>query len=347
MCKQTIKYGGGKLNNICVGISGIGSYVPEKILTNEDISKIVDTSNEWIVERTGIEQRRIADDSIATSDMGTEAAKRALADAKLKPEDIDLIVVATVTGDHVFPSTSCIIQKNLGAVNAAAFDVSAGCSGFVYGLVTGANFIKAGMYERVLVVGAETLSRILNWEDRNTCVLFGDGAGACVLERCEDGYGILSYELGADGSGGEVLAIPAGGSRLPTSEETLENKLHYIKMDGKEVFKFAVRIMEKSSLSVLKKANLSLEDIDFLVPHQANIRIIDAAMKKLKLDNEKVCVNLNKYGNISAASIPVSLEEVSRAGKIKKGDNVVLVAFGAGLTWASMVIKWNKEGDNV
>lgn len=332
------------MKNYSVGISGVGSYVPEKVLTNDDLSKMVDTSHEWIVTRTGIEERRIADKDTATSDLATKAALNALEDANVKPEEIDLIIVATVTPDHSFPSTACIVQSNIGATNAAAFDMSVGCSGFVYGLITGANFIQTGVYKRVLVIGAETLSKIVDWEDRNTCVLFGDGAGACVLERCEEGYGILSYELGSDGSNGKVLIQQAGGSRMPASLETVENKLHSIEMEGKEVFKFAVRVMERSSLEALEKANLNLEDIDFLVPHQANIRIIDAAQKRLKLDKSKVCVNLNKYGNMSSASIPVSLDEVLRDGRIKKGDNVIMVAFGAGLTWGSVAIKWSKGG---
>lgn len=332
------------MKNYSVGISGVGSYVPEKVLTNDDLSKMVDTSHEWIVTRTGIEERRIADKDTATSDLATKAALNALEDANVKPEEIDLIIVATVTPDHSFPSTACIVQSNIGATNAAAFDMSVGCSGFVYGLITGANFIQTGVYKRVLVIGAETLSKIVDWEDRNTCVLFGDGAGACVLERCEEGYGILSYELGSDGSNGKVLIQQAGGSRMPASLETVENKLHSIEMEGKEVFKFAVRVMERSSLEALEKANLNLEDIDFLVPHQANIRIIDAAQKRLKLDKSKVCVNLNKYGNMSSASIPVSLDEVLRDGRIKKGDNVIMVAFGAGLTWGSVAIKWGKGG---
>lgn len=332
------------MKSYSVGISGVGSYVPEKVLTNDDLSKMVDTSHEWIVTRTGIEERRIADIDIATSDLATKAALRALDDAKAKPEEIDLIIVATATPDHNFPSTASIVQSNIGAINAAAFDMSVGCTGFVYALITGANFVQTGVYRKVLVIGAETLSKIVNWEDRNTCVLFGDGAGACVLERCEDGYGILAYELGSDGSSREALTLPAGGSRMPANLETVEKKLHSIKMDGKEVFKFAVRVMEKSSLDVLEKANLSLEDIDFLVPHQANIRIIDAAQKRLKLDNEKVCVNLNRYGNMSTASIPVSLDEVVKEGRINKGDNVILVAFGAGLTWGSIAIKWSKGG---
>lgn len=331
------------MKNIYVGISGVGSYVPENKVTNHDLSKIVDTSDEWIVGRTGIEERRIASDDMATSDLGTLAAKKALEDARVKPEDIDLIIVATVTADHAFPSTACIIQKNIGAMKAAAFDINVGCSGFVYGLSIGENFIKSGTYEKVLVIGAETLSRVVDWEDRNTCVLFGDGAGACVLERCEEGSGILSSELGSDGTNGQVLSQPAGGSRLPASIETLEDRLHYIKMDGKEVFKFAVRVMEKASINALEKADLNLDDLDFLVPHQANMRIIDAAAKKLKLEKNRICVNLNKYGNMSSASIPIALDEAVKDNRIKNGDNILLVAFGAGLTWASMTIKWSRR----
>ena len=331
------------MRKIDVGISGIGSYLPEKILTNDDLSKIVDTSHDWIVERTGIHERRIVEDHVATSDIGTIAAQNALKDANMKAEEIDLIIVATVTSDYALLSTACVIQKNIGASNAAAFDINAGCSGFVYGLTLAESFIKSGMYKKVLVIGAETLSKILDWQDRNTCILFGDGAGACILEECESGFGILSSELGSDGTNGEVLFQPAGGSRLPASIDTIENRLHSIKMDGKEVFKFAVRIMEKASLDSLEKANLQLEDLDFLVPHQANIRIIDSATKRLKLEKDKVCVNLNKYGNMSSASVPVALDEAIKNNRIKKGDNILLVAFGAGLTWASMTIKWNRE----
>lgn len=333
------------MNNYSVGITGVGKYMPEDILTNDDLSKIVDTSNEWIMERTGIRERRIAKKHIATSDLGTEAARAALEDANLKPEDIDLIIVATATPDHAFPSTACIIQSNLGLSKAAAFDLSAACSGFVYGLATAASFISSGAYEKILVIGSEVFSKIVNWEDRNTCILFGDGAGACVLERCEEGYGILSFDLGADGSGGDCLVLPAGGSRMPTSNESLEQNLHLLQMDGREVFKFGTRIMEKATLKALEKANLTTEDLDFLVPHQANIRIIDSAAKKLKINNEKLCINLDKYGNMSSASIPVALEEAVKEKKIKKGDVVVLVGFGAGLTWGSMAIKWNKGGD--
>ena len=331
------------MKRINVGISGIGSYLPEKILTNDDLAKIVDTSHDWIVERTGIHERRIVEDHIATSDIGTIAAKKALEDANVKPEEIDLIILATVSADYALPSTACVIQKNIGAIKAAAFDINAGCSGFVYGLSMGESFIKSGMYKKVLVIGAEVLSKIVDWQDRNTCILFGDGAGACVLEECEDNFGIMSSELGSDGTNGDVLIQKAGGSRLPASIDTVERRLHFIDMDGKEVFKFAVRVMEKASLNALEKANLQLEALDFLVPHQANIRIIDSAAKRLKLEKDKVCVNLNKYGNMSSASVPVALDEAVKSNKIQKGDNILLVAFGAGLTWASMTIKWNRE----
>lgn len=330
-----------------VGIVGLGSCLPDKIVTNHDLSKIVDTSDEWIVDRTGIKERRIADKAIATSDLSTKAAIRALEDGNTNPEDIDLIILASVTPDYSFPSTASIVQKNIGALNAAAFDMNVGCSGFVYALATGANFIKTGIYKNVLVIGGETLSKIVNWEDRNTCVLFGDGAGACLLERCEDGYGLLYCELGSDGRGGDLLVMPGGGSRNPASLETLEEKLHVIQMDGREVFKFAVRIMEKATVDALEKADLDLDDLDFLVPHQANMRIIQAAKKKLKLEDGKIYTNLDKYGNMSSASIPVALDEAYRKNLLNKGDNIALTAFGAGLTWASVIIKWSKGESNV
>lgn len=331
------------MSNFGVGIIGIGSYLPKKVLTNHDLEKIVDTSDKWIVERTGIESRRIADDSEATSDLSTIAAERALEDSNIKAEDIDLIILATLTGDYTFPATACIVQKNIGATNAAAFDINAGCSGFIYGMTMAEGFIRSAMYKNILVIGAETLSRVINWEDRNTSVLFGDGAGACVVSRCEEGSGILASHMGSDGTNGEVLMQKAGGSRLPASIDTVEKKLHSIDMNGKEVFKFAVRVMEKASKHILEKAKLEIEDIDLLVPHQANMRIIDAASKKLNLEKEKIFVNLNKYGNMSAASVPVALDEAIKENRLKKGDNLLLVAFGAGLTWASMAIKWNRE----
>ena len=317
-----------------VGITGVGSYMPEKVLSNSDLEKMVNTSDEWIRTRTGIKERRIADKNMATSDLCTLAAKKAMEDANISSMDIDLIIVATVTPDMAFPSTACIVQKNIGAKKAAAFDISVGCAGFLYGLAVGSNFIKTGAYETVLIIGAEFLSKIIDWQDRSTCVLFGDGAGACVLQSCEEGKGILAYDLGADGANGHFLTQPAGGSRMPASIETVEKRLHYVKMEGGEVFKFAVRAMEK--------ANISLEDIDCLIPHQANLRIIESAAKKLKVSEEKVCINIDKYGNMSSASIPIALNEWAHNGKIKKDDIVLLVAFGAGLTWASVVLKWIK-----
>lgn len=325
-----------------VGITGVGSYIPEKVLSNSDLEKMVDTSDEWIRTRTGIKERRIADKNMATSDLCTMAAKKAMEDANISSMDIDLIIVATVTPDMAFPSTACIVQKNIGAEKAAAFDISVGCAGFLYGLAIGSNFIKTGAYGTVLVIGAEFLSKIIDWEDRGTCVLFGDGAGACILQRCEEGKGILAYDLGADGANGHFLTQPAGGSRMPASIETVEKRLHYVKMEGGEVFKFAVRAMEKAALNAMEKANISLEDIDCLIPHQANLRIIESAAKRLKVSEEKVCINIDKYGNMSSASIPIALNEWVHNGKVKKDDIVLLVAFGAGLTWASVVLKWAK-----
>lgn len=327
---------------VSVGITGTGGFLPEKELSNFDIEKMVETTDEWIRTRTGISNRRIADASVATSDLATEAAKIALNDAGISPEDLDLIIVATVTPDMSFPSTACIVQKNLGAKTAVAFDIEAACSGFIYGMTVGEQFIKTGMYKNVLVIGAETLSKIVDWKDRNTCVLFGDGAGAVVLQKVDDGYGILSTNLGSDGASGGYLTQPAGGSRIPASIESVENNLHFVQMDGSEVFKFAVRIMEKSAIQAIESCGLKIDEIDYLVPHQANIRIIEAAAKRLDLPMDKVHVNLNKYGNMSAASVPVALDEAVRQGNIKRGDVITLVAFGGGLTWGASVIKWFK-----
>lgn len=323
-----------------VGIIGTGSFVPEKKLTNFDLEKMVDTSDEWIVSRTGIKERRIAKREQASSDLAYEAALEAIANAGITAEDLDLIIVATVTPDHAFPSTASILQAKLGANKAAAYDISAACSGFLYGLATGSQFINSGLYKYVLVIGVETLSKITDWTDRNTCVLFGDGAGAAVLGPVASGFGFLSFELGSDGSGGDLLKQPAGGSRLPASKETVDERLHFIQMAGSEVFKFAVKIMEQSAINVLEKAGLTKEDIDFLVPHQANLRIIDYAVKRLKLAEDKVVVNLDKYGNMSSASIPVALHEAVTAKKISEGDNVLLVGFGGGLTWGATLLKW-------
>lgn len=325
------------------GIIGLGSFIPDEVITNKDLEKMVDTSDEWIITRTGIRERRIADESMATSDLATIAAEKALKDAGIGAEDIDLIIVATVTPDMNFPSTACLVQDNIKAVNAAAFDLNAACTGFLYASVIANQFISSGLYKYILVIGAECLSRFVNWKDRNTCILFGDGAGAAVFGRVDNGYGILSQYLGADGNGGKFLNLRAGGSRQPASFETVEKNLHYINMDGSEVFKFAVRIMVSAAEEAVKRAGMTIEDIDYMIPHQANIRIIDGAAKRLNIDPQKVWVNLDKYGNMSAASIPVALDEAFRAGCIKQGDNICLVAFGGGLTWGSCMIRWSKS----
>lgn len=324
-----------------VGIIGTGRYLPEKIVTNYDLEKIMDTSHDWIVTRTGIEKRRIAEPSIASSDLGTQAAKLALEDAGVKAEEIDLIITATFSPDMLLPSTACIIQANLGAVNAAAFDLNAACTGFIYGLSTADAFIKSGQAKKVLVVGTEVLSKLMNWKDRKTAVLFADGAGAAVVSEIdEEGKGILSTALGADGTGSEFLYIPAGGTRMPSNHETIDQDLHSIMMDGSEVFKFAARKMADVSKEALEKAGLTIEDISYLVPHQANIRIIQNAAKRLKISMDKVYVNLQEYGNISAGSVPVALDEASKKGCIKQNDIVLLVGFGGGLTWGASILKW-------
>ncbi|MGI1658910.1 MAG: beta-ketoacyl-ACP synthase III [Desulfitobacterium sp.] len=329
---------------VSVGIVGTGSYVPEKVLTNFDIEKMVDTNDEWIVSRTGIRERHIADAETPVSELCYQAALRALEDANLAPEELDLILVATITPDFVFPATACIVAERLGAKKAAGFDLQAACTGFLYGVATASQFIATGIYKNALVIGGETLSKLLNWEDRGTCILFGDGAGAAVLQQVEDGYGFLGFDLGMDGSGGHLLHVPAGGSMHPTSAETVEKKMHTIHMAGSEVFKFAVRIMGETALKALAKAGLNKEDIDCLVPHQANTRIVDSAVKRLGIDPEKVIVNLDRYGNMSAASIPVALDEASRSGRLKYGDIMVMVGFGGGLTWGAAVVKWSKRG---
>ncbi|MDQ0337541.1 3-oxoacyl-[acyl-carrier-protein] synthase-3 [Caldalkalibacillus uzonensis] len=324
-----------------VGILGTGSFLPEKVLTNRDLEKMVDTNDEWIRTRTGIRERRIADEHMASSDLAYEASVKALQHAGISAEELDMIIVATVTPDMFFPSTACILQHKLGAPKIAAMDLSAACSGFLYAVSTATQFVQSGMYRYILVVGVECLSKITNWKDRNTCVLFGDGAGAVVIGPTEEGFGFLSFELGSDGSGADLLNLPAGGSRLPASARTLEEEKHFIYMNGQEVFKFAVRVMEQVSVSVIEKAGLSKEDVQFLVPHQANLRIIDAARKRLGLGEERVVINLDRYGNMSSASIPVALDEAVQNGRIKKGDVVVFVGFGGGLTWGGSVMRWN------
>lgn len=326
-----------------VGIVGTGSYVPEDVLTNADLEKMVDTNDEWITSRTGIKERHIAKEGVPLSELCYQAALLALADAELNPEELDLVIVMTVTADYAFPATACIVADRLGAKRAAAFDLEAGCSGFLYGAATGSQFIATGMYRNVLIIGAETLSKVVNWEDRSTCILFGDGAGAAVLQRVEDGYGFLSFELGADGGGGDLLMLPGGGSAHPATEETVAQKLHSIRMAGSEVYKFAVRVMGETAVKALDKAGLVKEDVDLLVPHQANIRIIDAAMKRLGISSDKVVINVDRYGNMSAASIPVALDEAVKTGRIHYGDVLVMVGFGAGLTWGGSVLKWARK----
>ncbi|MFD1952712.1 beta-ketoacyl-ACP synthase III [Paenibacillus thailandensis] len=323
-----------------VGIIGMGKYVPERILSNHDLEQMVETNDEWIVTRTGIRERRIAAPEQATSDLAYEASVRALEAAGLTAQDIDLIIVATITPDMFFPSTACVLQERLGAKRAAAFDLSAACSGFIYSLATASSMIATGMYKHALVVGADTLSRITDYTDRNTCILFGDGAGAAVLGPVPEHRGFKSFELGADGSGGPLLNIAGGGSRMPSTADTVDSKAHYIYMAGNEVFKFAVRIMGSAAEDALRKAGKSKEDIDLLVPHQANIRIIQSALNRLELNEDKCMINVDKYGNMSAASVPVALAEAVEQNRIKEGDCLVLVGFGGGLTWGSTVLIW-------
>lgn len=321
-----------------IGILGLGAYVPERILTNLDLEKMIDTSDEWITTRTGIKQRHIASREEASSDLGVKAALEALKDADLGVEDIDGIVTATLSPDHIFPSTACIIQGKLGAVKAAAFDVGAGCSGFVYALTVALGLVETG-FDNVLVIGTEAISRFVNWQDRSTCVLFGDGAGAAIVGRVNKG-GVLGFDLGSDGSGHGLLTVPVGGSREPVTVGNIDQNRHFLYMSGSEVFRFAVRILPKTSKKALEKANLNISDLDWMIPHQANTRIIDAAIDLLQLDKNKVIVNLERYGNTSAASIPIAWVEAVKDGKIKRGDKLLLVGFGAGLTWASMVLEY-------
>lgn len=323
-----------------VGIMGTGSYVPERILTNNDLAKIVDTNDEWITTRTGIRERRIASDDEATSDLAFKAAEKAIIDAGIDKNEIELIIVATMTQDHLTPSTAALVQDKLG-IKAAAFDVSAACTGFIYGFTAGYSFIKAGIYKKVLVIGAETMSRVTDWEDRGTCILFGDGAGAVVLGEVETG-GFLASHLAADGSGACELIVPAGGSRKVATAETIENREVYLKMNGREVFKFAVKAFPESVENVLTQQNLTADDIDIFIPHQANVRIIEAIAKRFKQPLDKFFVNLHKYGNTSGASIPIALDEASKEGRFKKGDKIVATGFGGGLTYGSILFEWSK-----
>lgn len=323
-------------------IAGTGSYTPSRIVTNEELSARVDTSDEWITSRTGIRERRFADDGEVTSTMGARAGQAAMESANLKPEKLDLIVVATLSPDMTFPSTASLIQHRLGLRMVTSFDISAACSGFIYALEVVSNMMRSGAYQHALVIGSEKISPILDWSDRATCVLFGDGAGAVVLNKTKDTtYGIIDSYTGNDGARPELLYLPGGGSAIPASSESLAQRQHYLKMNGREIFKIAVRWMEQSAIIMLKRHGLSPEDIGLIIPHQANLRIIDALARSIKIPREKFFVNLDRYGNTSAASIPIALHEARQKGCIQSGDYVLLVAFGAGLTWGSTLIKWH------
>jgi len=315
-------------------------YVPENVVTNIDMQKFVDTSDEWITERTGIKERRFVTDGEANSDLAVRAVERALVQAQTKASEIELIIVATVTPDMMFPSTACLIQDRIGAKNAWGFDLSGACSGFLYALMTGAQFIETGRHKKVLVVGADIMSSIIDFQDRATCVLFGDGAGAAVLEPTADGDGILDAILCADGSGGTYLYMPAGGSRRPASHETVEKRMHYVHQDGKSVFKFAVRLMADVSAELLNRNGFGPADVKLYVPHQANLRIINAARERLNLREDQVAVNIDRYANTTSATIPSCLAEAQACGKLSKGDLVVLASFGAGFTWGSVLLRW-------
>ncbi len=321
-------------------IIGTGSYLPRKVLTNQDLEKLVETSDEWIVTRTGMKERRIAADNEFTSDLGFEAAKRALKAAKMKPEALDLILVATLTPDYIFPSTACILQSKLKAEKAAGFDLQAACTGYIYALSLAKAYVESGLYQNILVVASEKLSSIVNYKDRNTCVLFGDGASACVVSAKGKGLWIRNTCLGCDGNQTDILIMPAGGSRMPASQESVAQQLHTIKMGGKEVFKHAVRRMESSSKECLEQAGMKEDEISWIVPHQANIRIIEAIAKRFEVPMERVYVTIHKYGNTSASSVGIALDELLKEKKVAKGENLLLTAFGAGLTWGSTILSY-------
>jgi 3-oxoacyl-[acyl-carrier-protein] synthase-3 len=321
-------------------IVGWGKYVPEKVVTNDDLAKIMDTSDEWIKSRTGISQRHFAGKDETTATMAITAAQRALDRARISPTAVDLIIVASLCPEHIFPSTACLVQDAIGATHAGAFDISAACAGFVYALAMGAAAVQGGTARVVLVIGSETVSRVLDVQDRSTYPLFGDGAGAVVLQADESPGGVLATVLGSDGSGAEHLCIPAGGSKLPATRETIDQRLHYIKMNGREVYRFATRVMGKAARQACEKAGISLDEIDLFIPHQANIRIIESASKYLKISEDKVFTNLDKYGNTSAASIPIALCEAIESGRVCNKDKLVIVGFGGGLTWGATVVQW-------
>ncbi len=321
-------------------ITGVGSYVPARIVTNADLEEIVETTDEWIVSRTGIKARRIASADEYTSDLASNAALRAMKMAGVKPEEIDLIIVATVTPDMFFPSTACLVQQKIGAYRAAAFDIEAACSGFIYSLEIGQQFIMSRTYNTVLVIGAEKLSSIVDWTDRNTCVLFGDGAGAAILQNRPNSHGLLTACMGADGQKADLLSMPGGGSRCPASTESVAAGLHYLRMDGKETFKNAVQAMQLAANESLRRCEIDISQIKCVIPHQANRRIIDAVAERIGATPEQVFINLDKYGNTSAASVAIALDEAVASKRIQRGDLILMVVFGAGLTWGSAVIEW-------
>jgi 3-oxoacyl-[acyl-carrier-protein] synthase III len=323
-----------------VSITGVGAYVPAKVMTNGELEKLVDTTDEWITTRTGIRERRIAAKDEFTSDMAAKAAQRAMKAAGVTPDQVDLIIVATISPDMVFPSTACLVQQKIGATRAAAFDMEAACSGFIYGLEIGQQFIMSRTYDTVLVIGAEKLSAIVDWTDRNTCVLFGDGAGCAVLQARSNSHGLLTAVMGADGGKAELLYMPGGGSRCPATPQSVTSRLHYLRMEGKETFKHAVQAMISAATEALRRCDLKIEDIKCIIPHQANRRILDAVGDRLGARPDQLFCNLDRYGNTSAASVAIALDEAVNSGRIHRGDLVLLVVFGAGLTWGAAVIEW-------
>jgi 3-oxoacyl-[acyl-carrier-protein] synthase-3 len=333
--------GGTPLKKVRAQITALGMYVPEKRVTNDDLALLVDTSDEWIRERSGISERRIVSDGQANSDLSVKAIENAFQGGDFRPEELDLIIVATVTPDMMFPSTACIVQDKIGARNAWSFDLSGACSGFLYAMATGAQFVQTGMYKKVLVVGTDVMSSILNFEDRSTCVLFGDGAGAILLEPTEDpDVGIIDFLLHSDGAGGKFLYMPAGGSLHPASHETIDKKMHYVHQDGRNVFKHAVKLITEVSRDILERNGYTADDVNLLIPHQANLRIIQSSLERLGVSPDRVVINIDRYANTTAATIPIGLTEAHQQGRIKKGDLLLLASFGAGFTWGSVLLRW-------
>ena len=327
-------------NPIRAAIVGTGAWVPNRVLTNFDLEKMVDTSDEWIFTRTGIRERHIAEDGQTTSDLAVGASRRALVDAGITADDLSLIICATITPDYLFPSTACMIQQKLGAKNTGGFDLSAACAGFVYGVIMAARLIQSDPTQTILVLGAETLTKVTDFTDRASCILFGDGAGAVVMRACRDGRGVMASECGIDGSGGDFMKLPGGGSACPATEETVRQRLHYMKVRGRETFKFAVLKMAELVESALNGSGLTMDDVKLIVPHQVNVRILKAAAERLGIGMEKLYCNIDRFGNTSAASVPIALDEAARNGCIQRGDVIVLVAFGGGLSWSSAVVRW-------